>query len=39
MATPQRDADIVGRRLLFLIGLAMFTRFSVLGGLAWNAQW
>lgn len=33
-----RLGDIIGRRLLFLIGLAMFTGFSVLGGLAWNAQ-
>ncbi|MBN3788392.1 MFS transporter [Burkholderia sp. Ac-20353] len=33
-----RLGDAIGRRLLFLIGLAMFTGFSVLGGLAGGAQ-
>jgi len=33
-----RLGDIIGRRSLFLIGLAMFAGFSVLGGLAWSAQ-
>ncbi|MFM0305648.1 MFS transporter [Paraburkholderia sediminicola] len=33
-----RLGDIIGRRLLFLIGLAMFAGFSVLGGLAGSAQ-
>ena len=33
-----RLGDIIGRRSLFLIGLAMFAGFSVLGGLAWSAE-
>jgi MFS family permease len=33
-----RLGDIIGRRSLFLLGLAMFAGFSVLGGLAWNAE-
>ncbi|MBR8230234.1 MFS transporter [Burkholderia vietnamiensis] len=33
-----RLGDAFGRRLLFLVGLAMFTGFSVLGGLADNAR-
>jgi MFS family permease len=33
-----RFGDIIGRRSLFLIGVAMFAGFSVFGGLAWSAQ-
>lgn len=33
-----RLGDVIGRRLLFLAGLAMFTGFSVLGGLADDAR-
>ncbi|WP_175671120.1 MFS transporter [Burkholderia ambifaria] len=33
-----RLGDVIGRRLLFLVGLAMFTGFSVLGGLAADAR-
>ncbi|WP_269505899.1 MFS transporter [Burkholderia sp. IMCC1007] len=33
-----RLGDVIGRRVLFLVGLAMFTGFSVLGGLADDAR-
>ncbi|RQR71667.1 MULTISPECIES: MFS transporter [unclassified Burkholderia] len=33
-----RLGDVIGRRLLFLVGLAMFSGFSVLGGLADDAR-
>ncbi|HEV3428636.1 MAG TPA: MFS transporter [Paraburkholderia sp.] len=33
-----RLGDLIGRRLLFLIGLAMFSGFSLVGGLADSAQ-
>ncbi|CAN0620854.1 MFS transporter [Burkholderia multivorans] len=33
-----RLGDIIGRRSLFLFGLAVFTGFSVLGGLAWSPR-
>ena len=34
-----RAADIFGRRRLFLVGLAVFTTASLLGGLAQNQTW
>jgi EmrB/QacA subfamily drug resistance transporter len=34
-----RAADLYGRRRLFLIGLAVFTASSLLGGLAQNEAW
>jgi EmrB/QacA subfamily drug resistance transporter len=34
-----RAADLYGRRRLFLIGLAVFTMSSLLGGLAQNEAW
>lgn len=33
-----RLGDLIGRRLLFLIGLSMFSGFSLVGGLAGSAQ-
>jgi EmrB/QacA subfamily drug resistance transporter len=32
-----RMADLLGRRRLFMVGLALFTVFSLLDGLAWSA--
>jgi EmrB/QacA subfamily drug resistance transporter len=34
-----RAADLFGRRRVFLLGLASFTAFSLLGGLAQNGAW
>ena len=34
-----RAADLFGRRRVFLLGLGMFTVFSLLGGLAQNGAW
>ncbi|MBO0732636.1 MAG: MFS transporter, partial [Acidimicrobiaceae bacterium] len=34
-----RAADLFGRRRVFLLGLATFTAFSLLGGLAQNGGW
>jgi EmrB/QacA subfamily drug resistance transporter len=34
-----RAADLFGRRRIFLLGLGLFTVFSLLGGLAQNGEW
>ena len=34
-----RAADLYGRRRVFLLGLGLFTGFSMLGGLAQNGAW
>ena len=34
-----RAADLWGRKRIFLLGLALFTGFSLLGGLAQNGTW
>jgi EmrB/QacA subfamily drug resistance transporter len=34
-----RAADLFGRRRVFMLGLALFTGFSLLGGLAQNGTW
>lgn len=34
-----RAADIFGRKVVFLLGLALFTLFSLLGGLATDGAW
>ncbi len=34
-----RAADLFGRRRVFLLGLGLFTGFSLLGGLAQNGAW
>ena len=34
-----RAADLWGRKRIFLLGLALFTLFSLLGGLAQNGTW
>src|ERR1700722_17185360 len=34
-----RAADLFGRRRVFMLGLAMFTTFSLIGGLAQSGLW
>jgi EmrB/QacA subfamily drug resistance transporter len=34
-----RAADLFGRRRVFMLGIALFTGFSLLGGLAQNGAW
>lgn len=34
-----RAADLFGRRRMFLLGLGLFTGFSLLGGLAQSGAW
>ena len=34
-----RAADLFGRRRIFLVGLSLFTVFSLLGGVAQNGPW
>jgi EmrB/QacA subfamily drug resistance transporter len=34
-----RAADLFGRRRVFMLGLALFTLFSLVGGLAQNSTW
>ncbi|MET0957315.1 MAG: MFS transporter, partial [Solirubrobacterales bacterium] len=38
LVTGGRLADMLGRRLIFFIGTAIFAAFSLLGGLAQNAE-
>jgi EmrB/QacA subfamily drug resistance transporter len=34
-----RAADLFGRRRVFMVGLALFTAFSLIGGLAQSGEW